>query len=678
MALLRRTKNVEAQRVSTDTPAEMVRKADISLLDDDKEINKKIDAWLKNSQTLFDTKKKHWKDNESWFKGEQWKNEKLEFQSDTVINRIFPAVRNMVGMATDQRPAADIMAAPADVGDMVTQPPTPEEMQQWQQAAMQAQQTGQQPPQQPQGTQVSRAEINKLKADKLKQLLDQRWEDMNMQEFVGKSLYHTFIYDDAYWMPYWDFRDDDFSVELIRPEDVRIDTSGHSIAAARYVIFRPWKNKKWVEENYPEKLPFIKFGTGSTADDKEEDTERVRIDDVWTDYVRVIRIGQVVLEKMSNPLFEFRTEEEQLQAFQAAGNDPQGFRPRKNYFKNPRKPLIMLPVCNIGEVYSESLMDQLKPVQRSMDKRKQQIDENASQMANGQWVYDVNYLSKDEAAMLTAEPGLQIGIDGIDHIRKTGGEEMPGYIMRDLEHSQEIFDNIMGHHDISRGAKVMTQTATESSILSENDRVSVRSLIRNYEYSIQQLYEWWLQMISMFYTEDKYVRVLGQGGTQTFFTVNNTDVSDGINIKIRPGSTLPQDRASLRADVVQLSQMDMIDPLTMMETLGIPEPDKAVQRLMAWRQGFYPDTTPDEMQKIMQQRQEQSQTAAEDPKANIKQTINFKDLPSTAQEQVLASIGIDMTPGVTSPVEKALAEGVMQMQQQQMQQQGGQDMGQTQ
>lgn len=641
----------------------MIRKADLSLLDSDTELVRKINGWTKTAKPLHDQKIKHWAENEKWFRGEQWKNEKTEYQSDTVVNRIYPAIRNMVGMATDQRPKGDVLPAPADPDAKMQFPPSPQQMMAWQQAAMQAQALGQQPPPPPQPEEIPLSEVNKIKADKLHWLLDARWDELKMQEFVGKSFFHTFIYDDAYWMPFWNYRMDDFDVELVRPEDVLIDTSGHSIEAARFVIFQPWKNKKWIEENYPDKLPFIKFGDQSDPNKPESDAdkndERVQIQDIWTDYVRVLKVGDVILDKMANPLFEFRTDEEQLADWTKAGNDPQQFKPRKNYFKVPRKPLIMVPVLNVGEVYSESLMDQLKPVQRTMDKRKQQIDENANQTANAQWVYDINYLDKDEAAMLTNEPGLQIGIDGIEHIKKIGGEEMPAYVMRDMMHSQEIFDNLVGQHDISRGAKTMTQTATESSILSENDRVSVRALIRNYEYAIQSLYEFWLQMISLFYTDDKYVRVMGEHATEVWFTVNRFDVSDGINVRIVPGSTLPQDRASIRSDAVQLTQVGLLDPLTLYEVLDFPDPAKATRRLMAWRQGLYPDTSPQEMQQILMQR---AQAQGNGGQLVPRQYINFKDVPPAVKEQMIAKAGMDMTPGQTSPQE--------QMQQQQQQPQG--------
>lgn len=622
------------------TNKEIIRESDLSLLDNEAELNKKIDRWLEDSEPLFNEKRKNWKEAEKWFAGSQWKNEKQEYQSDTTINRIFPAIRNMVGMATDQRPKADILPAPADPDDIVEFD-----------AGEVDPQTGQ-----PVKSQISKSDINKMKAEKLRFLFDQRWEELHMSDTVNKSLYHTFIYDDAFWMPFWNYRDNDFDLELMRPEDVRVDDSGTDVDSARFVIFRPYKNRKWIEENYPEKLNQVKFGEDSQ--DKES-KDRIRIDDTWTDYVRVIRAGKVILETMANPYFEFRTDEEQLEAWTQAGNDKKDFRPIRNYFRNPKKPLIMIPVCNIGKIYSESLMKQLIPVQKTLDKRKQQIDENANQMANGQWIYDVNFLDKEEAAALTNEPGLQIGIDGIEHIRKEAGIEMPGYVMQDLLHSQDTFDNIMGHHDISRGAKSKTQTATESSILSENDRVSIRSLVRNYEAALLDLYGWWLQMISLFYTEEKYIRVLGTNGAANYLSVTRFDVDDGVNIRIRPGSTLPQDRASIRQDAVQLSQLNMVDPLTLFELLDFPDPKKSVQRLMAWRQGFFPDATPQEIQQATQ--------GNGAPPPNVRQYINFKDLPPEGQQQMAANVGIqlnqmqgrEMSPEVMSQLDAALrAQGM--------------------
>lgn len=534
-------------------------KTELNLKDKDEDIVKVVDKFVEESTPLTDARIKKVKENDKWFDGKQWEGERQEYQSDTTINRIFPGVRSIVGLATDSRPKGDILPAPAD---------TEEQM-----------------------------DINKQKAKRLSLLFDQRWDELQMNSKSTKTLFRAIIHDDAYWMPFWNYYDNDIDNDLLRPNDVYIDPTANTVEESRYVIFRPYKNKKWFQDNFPDKLEKIKFGDvkeNPTSEKQsvievEQKKGQARVDDCWTDEIRVIKVGKEILWKGPNPLFEFRSDEEQAADWEKQGNPPETFVPVRNYFRRAKKPLIIIPTINTGELNSRSIFDQLKPVQRTIDKRKQQIDENANQMANGQWVYDTNFMDEATANMLTSEPGLQIGIDGIDHIRKESGVDMPSYVLEDLKHSESTFDNILGNHDISRGAKQMTNTATEASILQEADQTPVRLLVRNYEAAILDLYQWWMQLISLFYTEDHYVRVWGQEETINFLTVSKEDVSDGINIIIRPGSTLPIDKATMKKDAIQLAQMGQIDPLTLYEIFEMPDPMKAATRLLNWKNGTISD-----------------------------------------------------------------------------------------
>lgn len=546
----------KSQKESTPESTEV--SFDISLNEDDAEILRKTDAWIKDSDGFMSDKIKHWEDNNKWFEGKQWDNQKQEYQSDTTINRIFPAVRNMVGLATDSRPKADILPAPA------MDPQT--------------------------------ASVNKDKAKRLSLLFDQRWDELQMSVVGTKTLFQAFIYDDAYWMPYWNYQENDFDVEIILPKNLGWDPTATSIDDAYYVIAKANKNRKWIETNYPDLKDKVKYGIVKDINGKEINQgskDLVTVYFIMTDEIRVVRTVDTVLEKSPNPYFEFRNEEAQLKDWVEAGNDQALFVPIKNYFRRPQKPIIQIPTYNVGELFSRSVIQQLKPVQRTIDKRKQQIDENANQTANAQWVYDSEVLEESKAELITNEPGLLIGVPGGPNtIRKEPGSDLPHYVLDDLLHSESTFDNIMGHHDISRGAQDKTQTATEAGILREADQTPVRLLVRSYEQSILKLYQWWMQLVALFYTEDHYIRIWGQQGVVDFQKINMNDVNDGINIVIRPGSTLPTDKKTLRQDAIQLAQLGLLDPLTLYETLEFPDPQKAVNRLVNWKQGIISDNPP--------------------------------------------------------------------------------------
>jgi hypothetical protein len=550
-------KNIFKKKESDLNPRDEGPSYELNLNDEESEMLIKVKAMISDAESSMADKIKHWKDNEKWFNGEQWKNERQEYQSDTVINRIFPAVRNMVGLATDSRPSVDILPAPAET--------------------------------------TEQADVNKQKAKKLSQLFEQRWDEIQMSVKGTKALYQAFIYDDAYLMPFWNYMDNDIDVEIINPKNLLVDPTATSVDDAQYVAVKADKNRKWIQDNYPDKVNSVKFGvsrevtTGYDVQSGIKDQTTVYF--VMTDEIRIVATKDTILEAGANPFYEFRDEQTQLQDWLKAGNGQESFVKLTNYFTRPQKPLIPIPTYNIGEFYSKSIMNQLKPVQKTIDKRKQQIDENANTTANPQWIYDTDVIESEKADLITNEPGLLIGVPGgPNSIKKEPGADMPSYVLSDLSHSETTFDNIMGHHDISRGSKSKTQTATEAGILSEADQTPVRLIVRNYEQSLVKMYQWWLQLASLFYTEDHYVRVWGISGVKDFVTVNRNDVSDGINIVIRPGSTLPTDKRTMRSDAVQLAQMGLIDPLSLYEILEFPDPVKSSIRLLNWKNGIISDT----------------------------------------------------------------------------------------
>lgn len=580
--------------------------SDLSLKENDKILNAKLDAMLEESEVVSKEKQAGWKDNLDFFNGDQWLGKKQEFESDTTVNRIFPAIRNMVGLATDSRPKAEILAAPSN--------------------------------------DPKQALANVEKAKIIGYNLDQRWQELNMQMKSTKTLFQAFIYDDAFWQPMWNYIENDVDVDLVNPTEVRIDPTAYgdnAVDKARYIIYRPRKNRKWIQDNYPEKLKEVVFGdskkesnvfgkTDSSENDKQGQLkDSVQIDDFWTDEIRVLRAGKVILWKGPNPYFEFRSEEEQKQDWLAEGNTEENFQPVRNYFKRPRKPLIMINTYNIGELYSRSVMKQLKPLQVSLDKRKQQIDMNADLMANAQWIYDTGSMTEEEAAMLTNEPGLQIGVEDINKIRKEPGADMPQFIVRDIAHTEESFDNVMGHHDVSRGAKGSTMTATENQNLQEADQTPVRLLVRNYEGAVHELYGWWLQYMALFYTENHWVRAVGESGAQEFFSINQGDISDGVNIIIQPGSTLPKDKSTIKRQATEAAQLNLLDPVTYYEIMEFPDPKRSAQRLMNWQKGIISD-------------EEQPPPPPQDngPDERFISSMNYKDAPEDIRRQMEELAGL--------------------------------------
>jgi hypothetical protein len=72
-----------------------------------------------------------------------------------------------------------------------------------------------------------------------------------------------------------------------------------------------------------------------------------------------------------------------------------------------------------------------------------------------------------------------------------------------------------------------------------SDRTPVRLQTRALEGALLELFQGWIQLIKMFYTEKKAVKNMGKKEGFIFDEIVNDDVEDGIEPFIVPGSMLP-------------------------------------------------------------------------------------------------------------------------------------------
>ena len=94
-----------------------------------------------------------------------------------------------------------------------------------------------------------------------------------------------------------------------------------------------------------------------------------------------------------------------------------------------------------------------------------------------------------------------------------------------------------------------------------------------------------VQLMKMYYTETQTIKILGEDGTVEFLRLNRDDIEKQIEIHVKSGEQLPMDKVSLRTEAVQLWQLGALDPVTLFQRLEFPNPEKAAERLVAWKQG---------------------------------------------------------------------------------------------
>jgi len=322
-------------------------------------------------------------------------------------------------------------------------------------------------------------------------------------------------------------------------------------------------------------------------------------DELW-----VIATDKNVLDKFPNPFWEWRTPEEQrTELIETLGEDIgeeellrvfKDWQPISNHLVKPEKPIVHFKGYHLsGDFYSQSLVKQVMNVNFNINHRKCQIEDNANGVGNGQWVIDPS-VPKAIRDMITSQPGLKIGISP-SLARKEPGIPLPEFVFADLQHSEQKFDDLMGHHEVSRGASpTKRQTKAEVVMLRETDITPVRLLMRNSEVAITKILNGWCQLMKLYYDKEHYIGKFGsKEGAQTY--LRREEIPDNLSIIIKVGSTIPVSKEQRRAEWSQWAISGLMDLKTFYEKMGEPNPEKLANRAMNFRQGILSDEPPQPM-----------------------------------------------------------------------------------
>jgi len=264
---------------------------------------------------------------------------------------------------------------------------------------------------------------------------------------------------------------------------------------------------------------------------------------------------------------------------------------KKNHWKVPETDYIFSDLWQLGKnVYSQTtLVDQAISLQDGLNKRKRQIGDNADHANGSLIVYGENGITKKEAAAIEANRGrpnsvtwTEKGVQG--GVQQLQGQPLQPYVFEDMLHTEKEIDNTFGTHASLRGEKTPgEETLGGRQLLKDSDQERIDELTQMLERVFEKLFNAFAQLIKIHYTKDDYVTYLGQDGTSVQIKVDKNLIKDGVAIKVRQGSTVTKDKATLASEAIVLWQNKAIDPISFYERIGDPHPYKTAERLYLYQ-----------------------------------------------------------------------------------------------
>jgi hypothetical protein len=510
---------------------------DIKLSDEDlvREINENI----RESKPLYEEMKNIQENNEKYYLGTQLDESNFEYEIPTAENILYVNTETVVSISTSQRKEPLVLAA--------------------------------------QDTDESRD-----LASKTQRYLTIKWNNEKMITKYEDWIRHANIYRLGVFKLRYNNKKDDYDIKVVRPQRIIIDKDATDEDDAKFIAEYKDDTIKDLIDMFPKaKEKLIK------AYGKELGTT-VHYIEYWTNDFVVWKVDNIILDKRKNPYWDW---EESDREDKKKKLKDQWIKKKKidknillNYFDSPRKPYVILSFKNLGKsIYADtSDFDQGKVVQDIINKNKRLIN-TASQKALGREVYSGDYIDKNEAKKSAMDPSAPVWIQSGDArlaFNHIAPQPVSDVLITDLQESKAALDNIMSAHGTTRGERGPTETASGRNILREGDYGRIDLAVRRANEKLELLYEWMMQMAKVFYTEDKFMKYLGQDAAD-YIKFSQDDIEDGQEVMVK--SELTVDKAMQRESLAQKLGAGQIDPLSYFEAIDDPNPKEKANRMIMYQ-----------------------------------------------------------------------------------------------
>jgi len=306
----------------------------------------------------------------------------------------------------------------------------------------------------------------------------------------------------------------------------------------------------------------------------------------WTDEYVFWTHKDKVLDKARNFYFNYSQEEKYIDEL---GNERTKKLSPINHFKSPKKPYAFLVVHSTGAMPCDDTneMDQALTLQDATNKRIRQIDKNADNANAGAIVSGDNF-TKEQAAEVgeALRKGNTVWVPNGDvntAYRRDVGRDLPAYVYNSLVDYRNRLADIFGIRGSTAGNLQGENTVRGKILAKQSDSSRMGSGVTEYiEQSADFIYNYWTQMMFVFFTDQDFIDILGQERGMSVYQELFTN-RQSVLVSVKEGSLIPQDELTQRNEAVDLFNAGALDPLTLFERLRFPNPEESARKLMEFK-----------------------------------------------------------------------------------------------
>jgi len=440
----------------------------------------------------------------------------------------------------------------------------------------------------------------KQASDDIKTMLQYQAYSQNLRRKLGVMVRHWSIYYIGVMKHGYDKKINDIKSELRKPKNFILDPDGYVNENGEFIGKFLGERIESTAEELVAMFPKHKVAITLKADGKMG-TEVVRTE-WWTDEYSFTKFGEIILDKYKNPFFNYDKSETEVDDF---GNESQTVTPGLNHFGQAKMPYTFLSVFSLQEKPHDitNLIEQSIPNQDRITDREIQISVNLA-ASNNSITLSGQSFDKETAgeAASALEKGHPILIpDGnMDAVRRVPANAIPQSVFQAQMNDKEALRSIFGTSGLSASSESRDTTA-RGMILNQNQDSSrigggVGEAIEGVAANI---FNWWLQMMYVFYDEPHYASMVGNGQAVNYVQIINSNIDRHFIVKVEPNSMQPKDEITEQNLAIDLANKGWLDPINLFKKLSYPDPMETAKMVtlykidpMAYMQQFFPENAP--------------------------------------------------------------------------------------
>lgn len=223
-------------------------------------------------------------------------------------------------------------------------------------------------------------------------------------------------------------------------------------------------------------------------------------------------------------------------------------------------PFAHLTGIETGVFYRRSFIVSMIPIQDDLNRMYSQAIKHRNLMQKPMMFYDQGSI---DVKKIQSKAGTYIPV-ALGAARPTAVpvQEVPQTFWNLMDRLKQEADNISGQHDVSRSQSPGADTAASAiATLQESDNNFLYSMLNSVELVNSQTAKWTISNIVQFWDEPRMVKVVGDDGTYDVKELKGSDLRHGTDIRMEPGSGLPESKAARTALITEWMEKQFI-PVT--------------------------------------------------------------------------------------------------------------------